>query len=212
MTVATSTTRSGRRHREAGGLQAQPPAASAPPGCFLLPMPAGGCCSSPAGRWCAPSRSASPTRPLNAGQAGPPGRLRQLPVFYGPQPRRFTTDKLGGYYVFYDPKGHQPGVEARRWPVSGNIDQNKPVRLRRRHQRHQSFSWQGLLVDPVWWRSAWNTVLFTVVSVVIETILGLVIAMTLNTHIPGRGLLRAAVADPLGHPHHRLGQDVGLGC
>jgi trehalose/maltose transport system permease protein len=57
-----------------------------------------------------------------------------------------------------------------------------------------------LVQDPGWWRAVGNTLLFTVVSVSLETVLGLVIALTLNAHIPGRGLLRAAVLIPWAIP------------
>ena len=57
-----------------------------------------------------------------------------------------------------------------------------------------------LLRDPVWWRAVWNTLVFTVVSVGIETALGLGIALILNAHLPGRGLLRAAVLIPWAIP------------
>ncbi|QCO18183.1 sugar ABC transporter permease (plasmid) [Azospirillum brasilense] len=57
-----------------------------------------------------------------------------------------------------------------------------------------------LMRDPVWWRAVWNTLVFTVVSVAIETALGLGIALILNAHLPGRGLLRAAVLIPWAIP------------
>ncbi len=57
-----------------------------------------------------------------------------------------------------------------------------------------------LAQDPLWWRAAGNTVVFTVVSVGLETLLGLGIALTLNAHLPGRGLLRAAVLIPWAIP------------
>ncbi|WP_443623241.1 carbohydrate ABC transporter permease [Azospirillum argentinense] len=57
-----------------------------------------------------------------------------------------------------------------------------------------------LMHDPVWWRAVWNTLVFTVVSVGIETALGLGIALILNAHLPGRGLLRAAVLIPWAIP------------
>jgi trehalose/maltose transport system permease protein len=57
-----------------------------------------------------------------------------------------------------------------------------------------------LVQDPGWWRAVGNTLLFTVVSVSLETLLGLIIALTLNAHIPGRGLLRAAVLIPWAIP------------
>ena len=57
-----------------------------------------------------------------------------------------------------------------------------------------------LVQDPVWWRAVWNTFEFAVVSVSLEVILGLMIAMTLNEHLPGQGLLRAAVLIPWAIP------------
>lgn len=54
--------------------------------------------------------------------------------------------------------------------------------------------------DPLWWRAVLNTLVFTIVSVGLETILGLIIALTLNAHLPGRGLLRAAVLIPWAIP------------
>lgn len=61
-------------------------------------------------------------------------------------------------------------------------------------------NYQYLAQDPRWWRAVGNTVIFTVVSVGLETLLGLVIALTLNAHLPGRGLLRAAVLIPWAIP------------
>ncbi|HEU0221378.1 MAG TPA: sugar ABC transporter permease, partial [Paracoccaceae bacterium] len=37
----------------------------------------------------------------------------------------------------------------------------------------------GLLADPDWWNAVWNTVFFTVVSVTLETVLGLIVALAL---------------------------------
>ena len=57
-----------------------------------------------------------------------------------------------------------------------------------------------LFEDPLWWRAVGNTLLFTIISVGLETILGMVIALTLDAHMPGRGLLRAAVLIPWAIP------------
>lgn len=57
-----------------------------------------------------------------------------------------------------------------------------------------------LLEDPLWWKAVGNTLFFTVISVALETALGLVIALALNAHMPGRGLLRAAVLIPWAIP------------
>jgi len=60
--------------------------------------------------------------------------------------------------------------------------------------------WYGLLTDPQWWDSVRNTVLFAVVSVALETALGVVIALVMNATFPGRGLFRAAVLVPWAIP------------
>jgi trehalose/maltose transport system permease protein len=57
-----------------------------------------------------------------------------------------------------------------------------------------------LLTDPDWWNAVWNTLIFTGVSLSVETVLGLAIAITLNAHFRGRGLLRAAVLIPWAIP------------
>ncbi|AWI59899.1 carbohydrate ABC transporter permease [Sinorhizobium fredii] len=60
--------------------------------------------------------------------------------------------------------------------------------------------YKGLLADPAWWNAVWNTLKFTVISVSIETALGLVVALVLNAHFPGRGLVRAAILIPWAIP------------
>ena len=58
----------------------------------------------------------------------------------------------------------------------------------------------ALVQDPLWWQAVGTTLLFTIISVGLETLLGLAIALTLNAHMPGRGLLRAAVLIPWAIP------------
>ncbi|WP_434362716.1 sugar ABC transporter permease [Parasalinivibrio latis] len=60
--------------------------------------------------------------------------------------------------------------------------------------------WYGILTDPAWWLSVWNTVYFTVISVSLETILGVVVALVLNTKFKGQGIVRAAVLVPWAIP------------
>ncbi|RUX80563.1 sugar ABC transporter permease [Mesorhizobium sp. M7A.F.Ca.CA.001.07.2.1] len=60
--------------------------------------------------------------------------------------------------------------------------------------------YDGLLVDPVWWRAVWNTVRFTVISVTCETILGTIVALVLNAEFAGRGIVRAAILIPWAIP------------
>ena len=60
--------------------------------------------------------------------------------------------------------------------------------------------WRGLLADPDWWNAVYNTVKFSIVSVTLETILGLIIALVLNAEFKGRGLVRAAILIPWAIP------------
>lgn len=60
--------------------------------------------------------------------------------------------------------------------------------------------WDGLLVDSSWWRAVWNTLCFTVASVSLETVIGMVIALVMNQTFPGRGIVRAAVLIPWAVP------------
>jgi trehalose/maltose transport system permease protein len=57
-----------------------------------------------------------------------------------------------------------------------------------------------LFSDPLWWRAVGNTLIFTLLSVGLETMLGLIIALTLDAHLPGRGLIRAAILIPWAIP------------
>jgi trehalose/maltose transport system permease protein len=57
-----------------------------------------------------------------------------------------------------------------------------------------------LLAAPPWWRSTWNTLVFTAVSVALEVCLGFAIALALHAKFPGRGPLRAAVLIPWAIP------------
>jgi len=60
--------------------------------------------------------------------------------------------------------------------------------------------WLGLFTDPDWWRSVWNTVWFTAISVSIETVLGIIVALILNASFPGRGVMRAVILIPWAIP------------
>ncbi len=60
--------------------------------------------------------------------------------------------------------------------------------------------YDGLLVDPAWWRAVWNTVRFAVISVTCETVFGMIVALVLNAEFPGRGFVRAAVLIPWAIP------------
>src|SRR3569623_1967849 len=60
--------------------------------------------------------------------------------------------------------------------------------------------WAGVLADPAWWNAVWNTVRFAVVSVLFETVFGIIVALMLNAEFPGRGIVRAAVLVPWAIP------------
>ena len=50
--------------------------------------------------------------------------------------------------------------------------------------------------DPEFIRSIYDTLIFTVVTISLELVLGIAIALTLNTAFPGRGVMRAAMLVP----------------
>ncbi|KQV28406.1 sugar ABC transporter permease [Rhizobium sp. Root1203] len=60
--------------------------------------------------------------------------------------------------------------------------------------------YSGLLADPAWWGAVSNTLKFTVLSVAIETTLGLIVALVLNAQFAGRGIVRAAILIPWAIP------------
>jgi trehalose/maltose transport system permease protein len=61
-------------------------------------------------------------------------------------------------------------------------------------------NFKGALFDPSWWNAVWNTVRFSVVSVLFETIFGLAVALMLNASFKGRGIVRAAILIPWAIP------------
>lgn len=60
--------------------------------------------------------------------------------------------------------------------------------------------YSGLLADPAWWGAVSNTLKFTILSVSIETTLGLIVALVLNAQFAGRGIVRAAILVPWAIP------------
>ncbi|MBC8719104.1 sugar ABC transporter permease [Ochrobactrum sp. Marseille-Q0166] len=60
--------------------------------------------------------------------------------------------------------------------------------------------YRGLLADPAWWDAVWNTIRFTIFSVSLETLFGLIVALVLNAQFRGRGLVRAAILIPWAIP------------
>ncbi|RWP90648.1 MAG: sugar ABC transporter permease [Mesorhizobium sp.] len=84
-------------------------------------------------------------------------------------------------------------LDARQWVGFGNY-------FSVLHMPSGRTLYDGLLVDPVWWRAVWNTVRFTVISVTCETILGTIVALVLNAEFRGRGVVRAAILIPWAIP------------
>ncbi|WP_034336942.1 carbohydrate ABC transporter permease [Deinococcus misasensis] len=58
----------------------------------------------------------------------------------------------------------------------------------------------GLLQTPEWWQAVWTTLKFTLVSVGIETLIGLGIALVINSQFKGRGAVRTSILIPWAIP------------
>ncbi|AJQ95057.1 carbohydrate ABC transporter permease [Gynuella sunshinyii] len=58
----------------------------------------------------------------------------------------------------------------------------------------------GVLADSLWWQAVTNTLWFTLVTVTLELIFGLAIALLLNQKFVGRGILRTAILVPWAIP------------
>jgi len=65
---------------------------------------------------------------------------------------------------------------------------------------HDQGAWYGVLADPQWWGAVWRTIWFAAMSVSLETVLGMVVALALNVRFRLRGLLRAAILVPWAIP------------
>jgi trehalose/maltose transport system permease protein len=61
-------------------------------------------------------------------------------------------------------------------------------------------NYRTLFGDSSWWASVRNTAIFSVVGVLCEVVLGLFIAMVINSNFPGRGLMRTAILIPWAIP------------
>jgi trehalose/maltose transport system permease protein len=57
-----------------------------------------------------------------------------------------------------------------------------------------------LLSSPQWWEAVWSTIQFSIASVGLELLLGLGIALVVNSKFPGRGLMRTAMLVPWAIP------------
>lgn len=59
-------------------------------------------------------------------------------------------------------------------------------------------NYAAVLSSPLWWQDLFNTGLVTVVSVAIELVLGMALALIMHKALFGRGLIRTAVLIPYG--------------
>jgi trehalose/maltose transport system permease protein len=61
-------------------------------------------------------------------------------------------------------------------------------------------NYQFILTDPDFWQALGVTLIFTVTSVILESVLGLVVALIANSDFKGRGVLRVAILIPWAIP------------
>lgn len=66
-------------------------------------------------------------------------------------------------------------------------------------------NYSRLLGDSRFWQSLWNTSVFTVISITLELILGMMIALVLNQAFRGRGFVRTAALIPWALPTAIMG-------
>ena len=59
-------------------------------------------------------------------------------------------------------------------------------------------NYKAVLTSDLWWQGVFNTTLIAVVSVAIELVIGMVVALVMHRAIFGRGLVRTAVLIPYG--------------
>jgi trehalose/maltose transport system permease protein len=99
-----------------------------------------------------------------------------------------------------DPETGQPQVDTSGKTVyerAVRILPRTPVRYREWFQF--SFFGKRYVVgarDPEFMKAIWNTLVFTVISVFLETILGLGVALVVNSNFKGRGIMRATMLVP----------------
>ncbi|WP_025733983.1 carbohydrate ABC transporter permease [Carnimonas nigrificans] len=65
---------------------------------------------------------------------------------------------------------------------------------------YQDGAFYGVLADPDWWNSVYNTLFFTVITVSLEVVVGVIVALILNANFKGRVWVRAAILIPWAIP------------
>lgn len=90
-------------------------------------------------------------------------------------------------------------------PKTNDLVYERPIRILprepRRYKEVTQFSLFGKryvlgATDPDFISAIWNTIVFTVISVILETMLGLAIALVVNSKFRGRGVMRAVMLVP----------------
>jgi trehalose/maltose transport system permease protein len=61
-------------------------------------------------------------------------------------------------------------------------------------------NYQFVLSDPLWWQAVFTTLRFAVITVTFEFILGMIVALVINSNFKGRGLMRTAMLVPWAIP------------
>ena len=70
-----------------------------------------------------------------------------------------------------------------------------------REPRYVGFeNYRDIFADSQFWASMQNTVIFTVASVSLETILGMIVALTIHSNFKGRGIVRTSMLVPWAIP------------
>ncbi len=96
-----------------------------------------------------------------------------------------------------------------RDPETGEIDYETPVRvLPREPYRYREITTFNVgdsryvigATDPIFLQGVWDTFVFTFWAVMLETLLGMGIALVVNASFPGRGIMRAAMLVPWAIP------------
>jgi trehalose/maltose transport system permease protein len=138
---------------------------------------------------------ASPTTPVAAsavtGAPGPASRVSEL-----------SRQRTRAAWLFLTPTLVAMGLVA-GWPLARTFwfsftDANLTDLAASQFVGLESL--RTVLEDPDWWTTVWTTFRFAGVSVLLETVLGMIIALALNAKFRGRALLRAAVLVPWAIP------------
>ncbi|HYO74359.1 MAG TPA: sugar ABC transporter permease [Archangium sp.] len=138
---------------------------------------------------------ASPTTPVVASAAtGAPGTANRASAL--------SRQRTRAAWLFLTPTLMAMGLVA-GWPLARTFwfsftDANLTDMAASQFVGLDSF--RTVVEDENWWTTVWTTFRFAGVSVVLETVLGMMIALALNAKFQGRALLRAAVLVPWAIP------------